>query len=115
MAVLLIVLPLAVLLAAVISQLGGNGRLPRNGFLGLRIPSTMSSDEAWQAGHRAAVVPAWIGFVVIAVVAMLSMFLFVSTGTAAVGVIVVGAIFVVTFVWLAVAASRAARTVEITD
>lgn len=115
MTALLFVLPLAVLLAAVISQLGGNGRLPRNGFIGLRMPSTMSSDEAWRAGHHAAAVPTWIGFVVITVVAILSMFLSGSTGTAVLGTIVVGAIFVVTFVWLTVAASRAARTVEITD
>lgn len=113
MTVLLIVLPLAVLLAAVVSQLGGNGRLQRNGFIGLRIPSTMSSDEAWRAGHHAAAVPAWIGFVVITVAAILSMFLFGSTGTAVVGVIVVGAIFVVTFLWLIFAASRAARTAEV--
>ncbi|PSS45198.1 hypothetical protein C6401_03585 [Arthrobacter woluwensis] len=29
-------------------------RLPMNPFVGIRIPSTMMSDAAWKAGHRAA-------------------------------------------------------------
>lgn len=30
------------------------GRLRRNQFVGIRTPSTMRSDQAWVAGHRAA-------------------------------------------------------------
>ena len=30
------------------------GKLPRNLFAGIRIPSTLRSDEAWRAGHLAA-------------------------------------------------------------
>jgi len=30
------------------------GRLPRNPLVGIRIPSTTRSDEAWKAGHHAA-------------------------------------------------------------
>lgn len=39
---------------AVIGWAGANGRLRRNAFAGIRIGSTMSSDVAWKAGHRAA-------------------------------------------------------------
>jgi hypothetical protein len=37
-----------------LGRLGATGRLPRNLLAGIRIPSTMHSDEAWRAGHRAA-------------------------------------------------------------
>jgi len=111
--VLPLVLPLALLLAAVISQLGGSGRLSRNGIVGVRIPSTMSSDGAWRAGHHAAALPAWVGFVIISSAAILTLLLFGSSGKTVFGVIAVAAIFVVSLVWLVVAASRAARAVEI--
>jgi hypothetical protein len=32
---------------------GREGRLARNGLLGIRLPSTMRSDAAWDAAHRA--------------------------------------------------------------
>jgi hypothetical protein len=38
----------------VVGRMAAAGRLPRNLFAGIRIPSTMRSDEAWRAGHRAA-------------------------------------------------------------
>ncbi|MBE1523979.1 SdpI family protein [Nesterenkonia lutea] len=31
-----------------------DGRLPMNGFVGIRIPSTMSDDETWTRSHQAA-------------------------------------------------------------
>ena len=34
--------------------LAARGRLPRNPIAGIRIPSTLRSDDAWRAGHRAA-------------------------------------------------------------
>lgn len=41
------------LLVIVVAFLGRDGRLPRNHFIGFRLPSTMRSDEAWGAAHRA--------------------------------------------------------------
>jgi hypothetical protein len=37
-----------------LGRMAATGRLPRNLFAGIRIPSTMRSDEAWRAGHQAA-------------------------------------------------------------
>ena len=36
------------------ARAAADGRLKRNQFAGIRIPSTMRSDAAWLAGHRAA-------------------------------------------------------------
>jgi hypothetical protein len=38
----------------VLGRLSAAGTLPRNPLAGIRIPSTLRSDEAWKAGHRAA-------------------------------------------------------------
>lgn len=43
------------LVVVVLGRMAAQGRLPRNLFAGIRIPSTMRSDEAWRAGHEAAV------------------------------------------------------------
>ncbi|MEP6843397.1 MAG: SdpI family protein [Pseudolysinimonas sp.] len=109
LAVLTIILPLALLLMAVVSQLGGTGRLPRNGLLGLRIPSTMASDEAWKAGHHAATLPAWCGFAAATIVAIVCWTLARSTMGMDVCTVIAGVIFVVTVVWSLIAASRGAR------
>ena len=37
-----------------LGRMAATERLPRNYFAGIRIPSTLRSDEAWRAGHRAA-------------------------------------------------------------
>lgn len=36
------------------------GRLVRNQTAGIRIPSTMASEKAWQVGHRAALPVMWL-------------------------------------------------------
>jgi hypothetical protein len=111
--VIFFALPLATLFIAVLSQLGGNGVLKRNGFLGLRIPSTMYSDDAWRAGHHAAALPAWIGFVAITVAAIIGLVLFKSDSGSATISIVVGAIFLITLIWAVIVASFAARSTEV--
>ncbi len=37
-----------------VGRMAAADRLPRNLLVGIRIPSTMRSDEAWRAGHQAA-------------------------------------------------------------
>ncbi len=54
MAVALAMVTLAGLLLVALGWLGLVGRLPRNGFAGIRTPYTMRSDENWAATHRAA-------------------------------------------------------------
>ena len=115
MIVVLIALPLATLLIAVLSQLGGNGVLGRNGFLGLRIPSTMYSDDAWRAGHHAAALPAWIGFVAITVAAIIGLVFVKSDSGSAIISIFVGVIFLATLIWAVIVASLAARSTEVVD
>jgi hypothetical protein len=106
--VLTIVLSLAMPLIAVVSSLGGTGHLAWNGFIGIRIPSTMASDEAWKVGQHAATVPAWCGFVAAAIVSVVSWT--VVSSNVAVGICtIVVVLLVVTGIWSVTAASRAAR------
>lgn len=63
--VALLIGPVVTGLMAGISRAAGTGRIERNGAVGIRLPSTMASDAAWQAGHRAAVAPAGWSFAVL--------------------------------------------------
>jgi len=47
-------LGLSGVIMVVLGRMAATGRLPRNIFAGIRIPSTLRSDEAWYAGHQAA-------------------------------------------------------------
>lgn len=40
-----------------LAWLGSQRRLPRNRWAGIRLPSTMASDEAWRAAHEASAGP----------------------------------------------------------
>lgn len=100
-----IVLPLALLLLAVVTQLAANGVIKRNGFAGIRIPSTVSDDAAWLAGHKAAVTPAWIGFAVGAAAGVGDLL----TQGSIQFLVVVFIAFIATLVVTVYAASRSAR------
>ena len=79
--------------------LGRLDRLPRNGLVGIRTPSTLASDEAWHRAHRASV----------AVLAGLAAAL-VSSENAVAAVTLTGAGLLLVLVVLAgVVGSRAAR------
>lgn len=87
------------------------GTLPRNGAVGIRTRATRMSDEAWQAGHRAAapvlVAGGWLSLVAGAAVVVL---LVVDADTAAAIVGAVGGLAVtVSVVVMTVRANRAAR------
>ena len=45
---------LAGLIVVALGRMAAEGRLPRNVFAGIRIPSTLRSDDSWRAGHFAA-------------------------------------------------------------
>ena len=57
-------LGMAMMLGA-FAAMASRGSLPRNGMAGIRIPSTMASDEAWVAGHRAATGWLWASAAVV--------------------------------------------------
>lgn len=102
-----VVFPALLLLAAVLFQLAAGGVIGKNRVVGIRIGSTLSSPEAWVAGHRAAAPWAWAGFAVGAVAGVGSSM---STGTtAAAWAAIVVAAFVATIVATLITASRAAR------
>jgi len=97
------ILAAAMLLVVVVTQLAASGRISRNGFIGIRIPSTMTSDAAWTAGHKAARLPSWIGFALVAITAGVAQFI-PEANT------VLIAILLLFLAWSVVAAWRGARS-----
>lgn len=93
------------------ARAAADGRLKRNHIAGIRIPSTMKSDAAWLAGHRAAENPTrlagWIS-----VAAGVPALLPVTETTMAVSVIVGCLVLLVVVLHAARLAGQAANGVE---
>jgi hypothetical protein len=87
------------------------GRLRRNQFVGIRTPSTMRSDQAWIAGHRAA-----LRLTPVHLVTGVSLLIGVFCARTVAGLNIVGVsgaiVFVVVALFTAVVAGRAAKAVE---
>ena len=97
------ILPLLMLVSALMCQAAATGRITRNHWAGYRLPALFVSDEAWRAGHAAALAPSWIGFA--------------CTTAAAAGTLLLGPIFllvevpafVLALAWAMMRAVRAAK------
>jgi hypothetical protein len=92
-----------------LGRMAATGRLPRSNFAGIRIPSTMRTDEAWRAGHQAAasaLTAAGVGPVVVAFVVGVKR----PGGDAQANLLRIGTVWLIGWLGLAtVQASRAAR------
>jgi hypothetical protein len=87
------------------------GRLRRNQFVGIRTPSTMRSDQAWIAGHRAA-----LRLTPLHLVTGISLLIGLFSARTMAGLNLVGVcgaiVFVVVAVFTAIVAGRAAKAAE---
>jgi uncharacterized membrane protein len=109
-----LVMALAGALVLVVAKLGRDGRLRRNHYIGIRVPSTLSSDEAWRLAHRVAApsleaagrsgVVGGVAGIVVAILDDPALFAIVL-GLTALGLLA-------GLAWSTVAAVRAARTVQ---
>jgi p-aminobenzoyl-glutamate transporter AbgT len=101
---------LAFLLVA-IDWAAANGRLRRNQWVGIRIPSTMRSDRAWVAGHQAA-----LRLMPLHLLTGVGLLLAVLSAPTVEGVHLVGiggaAVFLVVAAITAMVAGKAAKAVE---
>jgi hypothetical protein len=98
----------------VVSWRAANGRLQRNPWSGIRTPSTMRSDQAWVAGHRAALRLAPLYLVVLTAMLIAMVVTVLQASKPVVNIVAIGGFFVFIPVALysAFVASRAARLAD---
>jgi uncharacterized membrane protein len=99
----------------VLASRAANGRLARNQWVGIRTPSTMRSDQAWKAGHAAALrmAPLFVIVTVVICVALFAAALYASTTKV---VVFIGfgslAVLLVLLIYSALVASKAAKAAD---
>jgi len=97
-----------------VSWRAATGRLERNQYVGIRTPSTLRSDQAWVAGHRAGLRHAPLLFLAVVAISVV-LFWFAWPGWRfAVIISGVGGVFVLIAlaIYIAVVAGRAARAAD---
>ena len=93
-------------------QAGSSGRLKRNRWVGIRVPSTLKSDAAWIDGHHAAMMAStgfMIGAVLAGVAALVQLGDPASAGFAFGLAVIVFALGLIRATWAAVRAARTAQ------
>lgn len=99
----------------VLASRAANGRLARNQWVGIRTPSTMRSDQAWKAGHAAALrmAPLFVIVTVVICVALFAAALYASTTKV---VVFIGfgslAVLLILLIYSALVASKAAKAAD---
>lgn len=107
LAILVAVLLLAGnVIVILMTQLCENGTITRGGLAGIRTAATRASDEAWQAGHRAALPVARIGNGFAAVLAAGTLL---ASGTVVPYLVILGIAVAVSLISVAVGALVANR------
>lgn len=105
-----------------VTRSAAEGETGPNALVGIRVPATMASEEAWVAGHRAALGPSrLIGWLGVPCAVLLTASAFLPQGEAphwiSVVLFVVGYVVIVLggALWCTIVASRAARAAESAD
>lgn len=104
--------PILMVALAIVAQAAGAGKIPRGHFIGIRIRSTLASDDAWRAGHRAAVLPAYICAVALVVVDIAAALVAASTNSPRLTALGLIPFILLSIAWIFVAANRAAKSVQ---